>query len=561
MTNIRHHIIHDTDRDGFGSAAMLAASLDQERCLLYPSAEKNGLALLAQVSPGTGDTIWILDIPTPENWQGSSIPGGIQINWVDHHPVRAMDRPPENVRLYLPVDDRPVTTMHLLVAHGLVPNLTDPMRFIRSLCIPKFETTWTRVIDGLSDGWKTFNGETLSAFLARAALGEEPPTELLHLEQNVVAARDALERLIDRAEVQLFDHAVVVHLPDAQGHALRHFSLRAQERFNRPVSIVVHRNRTIYCGRNTSNGPSFDFLAHFAARGIKAVGHPYVAFVDLPENRMKEETASLLAELKDTYLQHAHLQQVIHWAERIEHDLHDLVRRLDVPVFFRPGASGISMVGLTAERPQRGKSGITNLNKLRENFDEQFLTHCTQTDQGRDTPEKQLQSFLLRSAICASAERWIAPLNEASAKTAMPVKLRFAVDEIPLPYKGGKIVCDILAMRETLTGYVPAVIELKSNREMKRLIEQVTGYAALVDRHLELFRRLFSVLLRENLKLNGPCEKWIVWPMAGTETDPKENELTEHGIRVVGYDRDGEDFRFRVGWRLSSESRQYSPTD
>ncbi len=544
------HIIHDTDRDGFGSAAMLATSLAPERCMLYPSTEKNGLALLAQVAPGVGDTIWILDIPTPENWQGASILGDVQIKWIDHHPVRAMDRPPKNVRLYLPINNRPVTTMHLLVAHGLVPNLTDPMRFIRSLCIPKFETAWTRVIDGLSDGWKTFNGETLSAFLARAALGEEPPTALLHLEQNVVAARDALERLIDRAEVQLFDHAVVVHLPDAQGHALKHFSLRAQERFNRPVSIVVHRNRTIYCGRNTSNGPSFDFLAHFAARGYRAVGHPYVAFVNLPENRMKEELAWLLAELKDTYLQHAHLQQVVHWAERIDHDLHNLVRRRDMPVFFRPGASGISMVGLTAERPQRGKSGITNLNKLRENFEEQFQTHCIRIDQGRETPEKQLQSFLVRNSICGSAEQWITPLNEASAETVTPVKLRFATDEIPLPYKGGKIVCDILAVRQTSTGNVPVVIELKSGREMKRLIEQVTGYAAIIDRHLELFRRLFSVLLRENLKLDGPCEKWIVWPMAGTETDPRGNELAAHGIRIVGYERLEDGFQFRVGGDL-----------
>ncbi len=541
------HVIHDIDRDGFGSAAMLTAELGPEYCRLYPSSSKNGAALVREIDSRPGETVWVLDIPTPERWAGFLRPDGVLINWVDHHPVRAADSPAEDIRLYLPIGDRPVTTMHLLVQHGLVPSLHEPMRFVCSLCIPKFETAWTRIVDGLADGWRAFESEMLSALLAHAPLGQDPPAELLHLEQKVITTRNEVENLLDQAEMQLLEHAVVVRLPDAQGHPLKHFNLRAQARFDRPVSIVVHRNRTLYCGRNTSDGPSFDFLAHFAARGLEAKGHPYVAFANIPKARMEEELSALLAELNDTYLRHTRLEQVIGWAERIDRDLHDLVHRRDVPVFFRPGSKGISMVGLTPEGPQRGKSGIKNLNKLRENFEDKFQTHCIRIDQGRETPEKQLQSFLLHSAICGSFERWIAPLNEASAETVTPMKLRFATDEIPLPYKGGKIVCDILAVRQTPTGYVPVVIELKSDRVMKRLIEQVTGYASLVDRHVELFRRLFSVLLRENIKLSGPCEKWIIWPQAGKERDPREAELAAQGIRVVGYEPDGLAFRFRVG--------------
>jgi hypothetical protein len=121
------------------------------------------------------------------------------------------------------------------------------------------------------------------------------------------------------------------------------------------------------------------------------------------------------------------------------------------------------------------------------------------------------------------------------------------VDEIPLPYRGAKIVCDILAVRETPEGHIPVVVELKSRREMKRLVEQVTDDAALVDSHANLYEWLFGVILHDEFRFTGPCEKWIVWPAAGKERDPREAELSAQGIRVVGYEPDGLAYRFRVG--------------
>jgi hypothetical protein len=108
-------------------------------------------------------------------------------------------------------------------------------------------------------------------------------------------------------------------------------------------------------------------------------------------------------------------------------------------------------------------------------------------------------------------------------------------------------VCDILAVRETPDGHIPVVIELKIRREMKRLVEQVTDYAALVDRHASLYEVLFGVILHDEFRFVGPCEKWIVWPIAGEERDPREAELSAQGIRVVGYEPDSLAFHFRVG--------------
>ena len=544
---LSHHIIHDTDRDGFGSAALLVASLGPECCRLYPVSDKDINPLLIEIEAHTGDTLWVLDIPTPQTWKELPILPGAQINWVDHHPVRAVDHPPGNVCLYLPIDNRPVTTMHLLVQFGLIANVPEPMTFIRSLCVPQFETAWTRVFDGLAKGWVELeNTNRLPRLLAQAPVEEAPPTELLHLEQRVIDARNEVESIVDQIVPELHPLAVVVRIDDAHGHQLKHFGLLAQRKFDRPVSIVVHRNRTIYCGRNTSADLNFDFLAYFASRGIETKGHPYVAFAHLSPEQTDVELSALLTELEEAHLQRDHLEKVIDWANRIERDLHDLIRRRDLPVHFRPGASGVSMVGLTPERPQRGKSGITNLGKLRDNFEELFETYCIRIKQGRDTPEKQLQSFLIRSAICDTPDRSLIQLNDASIDTGNPVKFRFAVDEIPLPYKGGKIVCDILAVRETPNGFVPVVIELKSAREMKRLIEQVTGYATLIQRHLDLFQKLFSIVLRDSIVLNGPCEKWIIWPSTGSDNDPREDEFARDGIRITGYEEFEGGFKFRV---------------
>jgi len=245
--------------------------------------------------------------------------------------------------------------------------------------------------------------------------------------------------------------------------------------------------------------------------------------------------------------QREHLGKVVGWAEKIEDELHELIWHHKMPVFFRPGASGVAMVGLTSDLPQRGRSGYRDLKALSEKFESHFLAYCVQPDQGRPTPEKMLQSYLIRGAIRGSVERWMTPLNEASERTGAPVKLRFAVDEVPLKHNGKKIVCDLLAVREIPGGHVPVVIELKSDRQMKRLIDQVTGYAALVDRHADLFARLFGVILHEEFTFVGPCENWIVWPLAGKDRDPREDEFAAGGIRVVGYEQYGVEFRFRIG--------------
>lgn len=203
------------------------------------------------------------------------------------------------------------------------------------------------------------------------------------------------------------------------------------------------------------------------------------------------------------------------------------------------------MVGLLPERPQRGKSGIRNLQKIADDFQVQFTKHCVEVEQGRITGEKALQSFLIRDAQTHGGR--LNKINEASGVNSDPVDLLFVTDEISLPIEGGKLVCDVLALRVDSGRSTPVLLELKDSRQMTRLVEQLEAFAPLIDEHADLFANLYSVLLDRTVAFDGLTEKWIVWPMTGDDADPREAELSERGIRVVGYAEEGGHYRFRVG--------------
>ncbi len=243
--------------------------------------------------------------------------------------------------------------------------------------------------------------------------------------------------------------------------------------------------------------------------------------------------------------QRKRLVATIAWARNIRSTLQPLLDAHGDRVHFRPSSTGIAMVGLLHERPQRGKSGLRNPERVAKNFETLFATHCRDVDQGRETGEKALQSFLIRESYRHG--RRLEPINVASRNTNEPVELVFVTDEIPLPVEGGKIVCDILALRRDGGRSTAVLLELKDDRMLTRLVEQVDSYAALVDAHADPFADLFGALLGETIKFDARTEKWIVWPAAGSGSDPREAELGAKGIRVVAYEERDGNYTVRVG--------------
>lgn len=244
-------------------------------------------------------------------------------------------------------------------------------------------------------------------------------------------------------------------------------------------------------------------------------------------------------------LQRQRLRSTVDWAHKLRGAFQHLLESRGATVHFRPSSTGVTMIGLLPDRPQRGKSGVTNLTRLVANFETEFAACCRDVPHGRVTGEKALQSLLISQA--QTNARRLLSINEASAVTDDPVELLFVTDEIALPVEGGKIVCDLLALRRDGGRATPVLLELKDSRMLTRLVAQVNSYARLIDDHADLFAELFGALLGERIAFDAPTEKWIVWPAAATGADPQEGKLRTEGIRVVGYDVTGNAFTFSVG--------------
>ncbi len=245
--------------------------------------------------------------------------------------------------------------------------------------------------------------------------------------------------------------------------------------------------------------------------------------------------------------QWAHLEKVIGWARRIRETLEPIALRHAGAVHFRPSSGGVAMVGLRPDKPQRGKSGFRDLDRLGREFETLYEHHCVDVSQGRPTPEKRLQSWLTADAY--RNERRMVSFDSAVVDGCETL---FVADELALPLAGSRrVVCDMLALRTGPDGTCrAAIIELKAAREMTRLIEQVQGYSACVEVLSGHFEQLFGAVLGCDIRFTEPPEQWIVWPQAGAVSDPREDTLAERGIRLVGYLEDEGEFSLRAGRRL-----------
>jgi hypothetical protein len=256
--------------------------------------------------------------------------------------------------------------------------------------------------------------------------------------------------------------------------------------------------------------------------------------------------------------QRRQLETTIGWAHKLRATLQPILDEHGSRVHFRPSSKGIAMVGLLAERPQRG-CRLETLVEFATTFEDLFAKHCRDVAHGRVTGEKALQSFLTREAY--KHARHLEPINVASRITDEPVDLVFVTDEIALPIIDGKTVCDVLALRRDGGRSTPVLLELKDQRQLTRLVEQVEGYAALVDLHANLFAELFAALLGEPVRFDAPAEKWIVWPAPPRPgPDPQEDWLAARGVRVVGYTETDGAFALGVGKSVRAPLAKASAT-
>lgn len=202
------------------------------------------------------------------------------------------------------------------------------------------------------------------------------------------------------------------------------------------------------------------------------------------------------------------------------------------------------MVGLLPNKPQLGRAYRSTVNVIGD-FEGEFSRWCDAEAPKRVTPEKAVQSFLLSNALCH--HRRLQVINEASSLTSQPVNLVFVTDELVLPSINGDQRLDLLCLNVGDDGDQMVVIELKSTRAMKQLLRQTAVYAKILECHRSAVADLAKAVLGRTVVFRGPVQKWIVWPAAGADTDPREAEFRVAGIRVVGYSPAAMGYEFRVG--------------
>ena len=297
-----HHIVHHIDRDGWGSAALLVSHLGPAACRLYPCNGSDVLVTVNSVRAAEGDLLWVLDLPAPTTgWVG--LRQTAPIRWVDHHVASWCNSVPDQVDAVLPSSARSTTTMHLLIERELVcgPRL---MEFVRSLCVPKFESDWARVFDGLEHGAAddVVRSSELPFLLAGAPAGAAVPDALRVALRTADELTNDVAEILRNSRIEETPGFVVAYIADTRNVKIKRFSLALREVRPGALIAIVHHGTSMYCARDSrSAGP--DLVRVLREHGLSAVGHPYVcSVIDAPRDRLTHA----LADLRD--LQHKQVQ-------------------------------------------------------------------------------------------------------------------------------------------------------------------------------------------------------------------------------------------------------------
>lgn len=211
-----------------------------------------------------------------------------------------------------------------------------------------------------------------------------------------------------------------------------------------------------------------------------------------------------------------YLDKVLVWA-RLAGELRVVVQP---GLHLRPSGSGLRLVDLDPARPQLDRGKIASERDARAQL-LKLMAEPRTNEPGRLTPEKSLQSWLIAEAY-----------RSGGVLRSLSDDLTFVTDELAFMLDSGKIVCDLLALRND---NIPVVIELKHERAMTRLVALLNTAAEAVDTHRDQFSALYSAIFRRPVRLSSRCERWLVWPGTQHALDPREAELAQRGIVVKAY--------------------------
>lgn len=198
---------------------------------------------------------------------------------------------------------------------------------------------------------------------------------------------------------------------------------------------------------------------------------------------------------------------------------------------FRASIGSLSLIELSSERPELGiKCSVKKYssNDVESVFEKDLLKLCEKAPNQRLTPEKVLQSWIIQEAL------------KNKGRLPFDSNIEFITSELAIYCEQlqKKVVVDIIGYCHNSNRI--CIIELKYDRHLKRLIEQVNHFQLAIDENQELSRNILQVHGHSNVDLNA--RKVIVWPFSHSEQ--VSQTLVNNNITEYGYMQDSRGFTF-----------------
>jgi hypothetical protein len=169
---------------------------------------------------------------------------------------------------------------------------------------------------------------------------------------------------------------------------------------------------------------------------------------------------------------------------------------LEYPARFRGSFNSLSLISLKCSKPQLGLSGIQDKVQKKDFHIHDLLSKLDKLDvPKRPTPEKELQSWLLKNEM-------------RNGHFAFDEDLQLVTDEFANRNES-KAVADIFAFNKRTGAFV--LVELKSQRQLKKLTGQLTAAEAAVKNDLPAFTELLRIHSFNWLEPFA-IEKIAIWP-------------------------------------------------
>jgi len=235
--------------------------------------------------------------------------------------------------------------------------------------------------------------------------------------------------------------------------------------------------------------------------------------------------------------------------------------------YVRIGGESFRAVSLKENYPLCGckKNGAKNLETIFGHFDKKDDKKLSEGILQKKR-ERRLQCWIIREALKNNRDLLI-PLGINDPQFE---ELLFALDEVSLgdnhhpvcnipslnlknenKKETNAVRCDILAVGKNGSEIFPVIIELKSNRNKKKLEEQLYNFAELIKHFKKEFKELLeactSLLLNDYMP-----RKIMIWPAPKLENGQTQNHLThlnDNGINVLEYSEDkNKAYKFESYW-------------